>query len=154
MTDKYRLELGALPELNDEQANYLQCLIGILRWIVELGRLDIMVAVALLSRFLVAPREGHLEQEFHIVAYLNYHERSRIVLDERDPTVDESRFRLNDWAQYCPDAAEAIPPSVPLPRVLPVFITVYCDVNHAGCRVMRRSHSGIIICIQGAPIIW
>jgi hypothetical protein len=154
MADKYRPELDASPELNDEQANYFQGLIGILRWIVELGRLDIMVAVALLSRFLVVPREGHLEQAFHIFAYLNCHERSRIVLDGRDPIVDESRFRANVWTQYYPDAVEEIPPNVPLPRGLPVFITVHCDADHAGCRVTRRSHSGILIFIQGAPIIW
>jgi hypothetical protein len=47
--------MATLPELNDEQPNYFQGLFGFLRGIVELGRLDIMVAVALLSRFLVAP---------------------------------------------------------------------------------------------------
>jgi hypothetical protein len=74
-------------------------------------------------------------------------------MNGRDPTVDESRFRANDWAQYYPDAAEAITSNVPLPRGLPVLITVCCDDDHAGCRVTRRSCSGIIIFIQGAQII-
>jgi hypothetical protein len=101
---------------NDEQANYFQGPIGILRWIVKLGRIDIMVAVAVFLRTLITLREGHLEQAFHIFAYLNCHEQSRIVLDGRDPIVDESRFCVNDWTQYYPDAAEAIPPNVPLPK--------------------------------------
>jgi hypothetical protein len=35
---------------------------------VELGRIDIVVAVAMLSRFLANPREGHLEEAFYIFA--------------------------------------------------------------------------------------
>jgi hypothetical protein len=129
-------------------------LIGILRWIVELGRIDITVAVVLLSRFLAAPREGHLEQAFHIFAYLNCLERSRLVLNGRMPNLDESRFRTMDWSQYYPDAAEAVPPNAPLLRGLPVLLSAFCDADHAGCRVTQRSHNGILIFIQGEPVIW
>jgi len=48
--------------LSAERTNYYQGLIGILRWIVELGRIDIIVSVSLLSRYLVLPREGHLQK--------------------------------------------------------------------------------------------
>jgi hypothetical protein len=34
------------------------------------GRIDILVDVAMMSRFLAAPRSGHLEELFHIFAYL------------------------------------------------------------------------------------
>jgi hypothetical protein len=33
-------------------------------------------------------------------------------------------------------------------------MTCYVDADHAGCRVTRRSHTGILIFIQKAPIIW
>jgi hypothetical protein len=66
----YQPELDASPELSPRQANYFQGLIGVLRWIIELGRIDIMVSVAMLSRFLAAPREGHLNEVLHIFAYL------------------------------------------------------------------------------------
>jgi hypothetical protein len=33
-------------------------------------------------------------------------------------------------------------------------ISCFCDANHAGNVVRRRSHSGIIIFVQNAPIIW
>jgi hypothetical protein len=56
MSDKYRVELDATPELDAESITYFQGLIGVLRWIVELGRIDIMVAVAMLSSHLMAPR--------------------------------------------------------------------------------------------------
>jgi hypothetical protein len=95
-------------ELDDRRANYFQGLIGVLRWIVELGRIDIMVAVAMLSRYLANPREGHLEEAFHIFAYLKAHRRSKVVFDYTSPNTDESRFITTDWRTYYPDAAEAI----------------------------------------------
>jgi hypothetical protein len=41
-------------------------LIGILRWIIELERIDIMVAVSMLSSYCMQPRTGHLDQVFHV----------------------------------------------------------------------------------------
>jgi hypothetical protein len=66
----YRPELDTSPLLDDDQANYYQSLIGVLRWAVELGRIDIHVYVALLSSYLAQPRIGHLQQVLHIFAYL------------------------------------------------------------------------------------
>jgi hypothetical protein len=52
----------------------MESLIGILRWIVELGRVDICLEVSMMSSHLVLPREGYLEQGFHIFAHLKkYH---------------------------------------------------------------------------------
>ena len=45
----YHPELDMAPELDPRRANYYQGLIGVLRWIVELGRIDIIVPIALLS---------------------------------------------------------------------------------------------------------
>jgi hypothetical protein len=75
MSYKYRAKLGATPELDTKRITYYQGLIGVLRWIVELGRINTMVAVAILSSHLMAPRQGHLEKCFHIFAYLDSHER-------------------------------------------------------------------------------
>ena len=38
---RYRPELDTLPTCNDNQFEYYQNMIGILRWCVELGRIDI-----------------------------------------------------------------------------------------------------------------
>ena len=35
-----------------------------------------------------------------------------------------------------------------------VTISAFVDANHAGNVVMRRSHTGIVIFVQNAPIIW
>ena len=52
MTVGYRPELDMTRLLSDEQANYYQNLIGVLRWAVELGQIDIHVQVAILSSYL------------------------------------------------------------------------------------------------------
>ena len=38
--------------------------------VIELGRLDIHVHVSMLSTFLAAPHQGHLNEVLHIFAYL------------------------------------------------------------------------------------
>jgi hypothetical protein len=44
LTAGYRPELDATPELDDAKANYFQGLIGVLRWMIELGHIDIMLS--------------------------------------------------------------------------------------------------------------
>jgi hypothetical protein len=43
---------------------------------------------------------------------------------------------------------------MPEPRGNPVIISAFVDANHAGNVVTRRSHTGIIIYVQNAPVIW
>ena len=62
----YRPEVDTSPELNPEDASYYQILIGTLRWMVELGRVDICCEVSMMSTQLPLPREGHLDAVLHI----------------------------------------------------------------------------------------
>ena len=94
----YRPEIDVTPELDADRQNYYQGLVGILRWTCELGRLDIMPAVSMMSRYLVQAREGHMNQVFHIFAYLKIYCRSTMVFDDNEPVVDESRFIQADWS--------------------------------------------------------
>ena len=61
----YRPELDVTPELDPRRANYYQGLIGVLRWIVELGRIDIIVPIALLNRYFLLTCDGNLEHVLH-----------------------------------------------------------------------------------------
>jgi len=54
-------------------------LIGILRWAVELGRIDIYIDVALLSSHMAQPRVGHMQEVLHIFSYLKSHENLKLV---------------------------------------------------------------------------
>ena len=64
----YRPEIDVTEELGDEDASYYQSLIGILRWMVELGRVDICTEVSMMSSHLSMPRRGHLEALLHVFA--------------------------------------------------------------------------------------
>ena len=56
MTSGYRPEIGITPDLGEEDATYFHSLIGVLRWIVELGRVEINVQASMLSLHLEIPR--------------------------------------------------------------------------------------------------
>ena len=89
----YRSELDLSPELGSKQLNYFQGLIRILRWICELGRIDILMPVSIMSRYLVSAQQGQLEQLLHIFAYLKHHPRSTMVFDDTArPNVQERTF--------------------------------------------------------------
>jgi hypothetical protein len=111
----YRPELDVSAVLGPEQANYYASLICILRWAVELGRIDIYIDVSLLSSHLTEPRIGHLEQVFHIFSYLKYHETSHLVFDPNYVTWEKTSFIEHDWMEFYRDAKEATPPNAPPP---------------------------------------
>jgi hypothetical protein len=150
----YRPKLDASPELNKNQAIYFASLMGVLRWIIELGQIDIVVKVNLLARFQANPREGHLEQMFHMFAYLKQYNQSSLVFDWTEFSLDEMMFKEYDWQEYYPGATEAIPDNMPEPRGKPVLTTCFVDADHAGCCLTCRSHSGVLIFVNRAPIIW
>ena len=153
MAKEYRPELDVSPELEPRQAQRYQQLIGMLRWAVELGRVDIMYEVSLLSSHLALPREGHLEAAYGIFAYLNKHDRSKLVMDCNYPRVDESVFYTTDWSRSVyTDAKEEIPKDAPEPLGNPVTISVFVDASHAGDMTTRRSHTGLLIYLNSSLV--
>ena len=68
-----------------------QNLIGMLRWMCELGRIDILHETSILSQYLANPRNGHLMQAVHIFRYLERHDRSWMAMDPRDYDIDWKR---------------------------------------------------------------
>jgi hypothetical protein len=141
------------PELNAEGLRYYQELIGILRWAVEIGRLDILLEVALLSSHLAMPRKGHLEQAYHIFAYLKHSGKRRVYLDPTYPSISEDRFATYDWTDFYRYAEEAIPSNMPTPRGRYMSLHCFVDSDHAGDKVTRRSQTGILIFCNSAPIL-
>jgi hypothetical protein len=64
----YRPEIDISPELGAEDATYYMSQIGVLCWLVELGRVDIITEVSMLASQLACPRDGHLEAVYRIFA--------------------------------------------------------------------------------------
>ena len=61
---------------------------------------------------------------------------------------------IDAWKDFYGDVVEELLPKMPVPRGRSVDITCFVDANHAGNVVTRRSHTGIIIFVQNAPVIW
>ncbi len=56
--------------LDPDCSSFYQHLIGVMRWMVKLGCIDIATEVSMLSSYLGCPREGHLENALHVMGYL------------------------------------------------------------------------------------
>jgi hypothetical protein len=92
LSSGYRPEIDISPELNNNNATYYHSLIGILRWIVELGQADIDVEVSMMSSRLALLQMGHLKELFHIFAYLMAHYNTEMVFDLTPVDFDQSLF--------------------------------------------------------------
>jgi hypothetical protein len=110
----------------------------------------------MLSRYVVSPsREGHLQQLFHIFAYLKHqHKLSKMVFDDTDPVFDESCFKVCDWLEFYLDAEEAIPHNVPEEWGHGILTSCFVDSDHAGCKATQWLHTGVILFINKAPGMW
>ena len=154
-TRDYRPESDTSAELNSKDATYFQSLIGILRWIVELGRIDITMETSALASMMALPRRGHLDQVFHMFAFLKAKHNGCMVFDPTDPDIDASQFVREDWsAAAYGECREEVPTNMPEPRGVAFTIRAFVDSDHAGDVTTRRSRTGFIIFLNSAPIYW
>ena len=63
----YRPETDMTDPLDPDKASYYQTMIGVMRWMVEIGRIDIATECSLLISHLSHPREGHFECALHMM---------------------------------------------------------------------------------------
>ena len=158
VVNQFESEYDPLMDLSAElgpiSLNCYWTQIGVLRWMVELGRIDIITEVSMLASQLALPREGHLEAVFHIFGYLKGHHNSRMVFGPTCPTPDMSMFQEHDWCSFYGDMKEAIPPNAPEPRGKEVGLRIFVDSDHAGDKLARQSRTGYIIFLNNAPIAW
>jgi hypothetical protein len=61
MQSNYPPELNVSPFLDPDQAQYYASLIGTLRWVAELGHINIYINVCLLYSYLAQPQIGHMD---------------------------------------------------------------------------------------------
>jgi hypothetical protein len=151
----YRPEPDTTPELTPDQASFYQSQIGVLRWCVELGRVDIITeVVSELASYLALPRQGHLEAVFHLFNFLEKRHNARIVFDPSYPTIEMGAFKECDWKAFYGNVQEAIPPNAPVPKGKDVDLRLFVDSDHAGDQHIRRSRKGFLIYLNSAPITW
>ena len=159
MAQGYYPETDNSPELDEQGVTTFQELIGILRWAIEIGRVDILTEISMLSSYQASPREGHLQQIYHIFAFLKKKPKLTLYFDAQEPNIDPSWFNgdtVEAFKEQYRDAQEQLPPEhmTPTPRGAAVTTTAYVDASHAANKVTRRSHTGFILFINRAPIVW
>jgi Reverse transcriptase (RNA-dependent DNA polymerase) len=154
MSTGCRPELDTTPELDPETANWYQSAIGVLRWAIELGRIDITTECSMLASHMALPREGHLVAVLRVFSYLKKHHNSRIVFDPSYPEIDHNLFIKHNWTRFYSDAKEPIPPNAPEPLGNPVVLRMYVDADHAGDVLTHRSRTGYIRYMNSAIMNW
>jgi hypothetical protein len=145
------------PVLKEDDASYYQSQIGVLRWIVEIGRIDIVVEVSLLASQLALPREGHMAQIFRCYAYLKIRHNGCLVFDPTYPDEWLSKYEFCDgqaWSKRYGDVKESKPRNAPKPRGNEVVLRLFVDSDHAGEELTRRSRTGFLIYLNSAPVVW
>ena len=150
----YHPECDSTLECGPENARLYASFIGILRWLVELGRVDITCEVSMMSSYNTMPREGHLDHVIYMFSYLKCHHNSRLVLDPTYPDIDMESFERKNWKQFYGDLKELLPSNAPRGIGKEFIIRAYVDADFAGDNLIRRSRTGSIIMINNAPLYW
>ena len=157
MRSTYQPELDVSEELSPLDASYYQSLIGILRWIVELGCIDICLEVSMMLSHLALPRKGHTDQVMQIFGYLKKYHNVELVFDPSDPMINEQDFERRDWVSsesgHVEDKEE-LPPNMPEPRGMGFTIVAKVDADHASDTVTRRSRTGILVYLNCLLVHW
>ncbi len=118
--------------LDPDCSSSYQRLIGVMRWMVELGHIDITTEVSMLSSYLACPGEGHLENTLHVMGYLRLKHNSRLIFDPTYPDIDLTAFPSFDWTEFYGNVVEAIPPDISPPIGKDVDLRMMVDSDHAG----------------------
>ena len=158
---KYRPALDVTPFCDAVQHQFYQQMVGILRWMIELMRIDISTEVSLMSRYLAQLRMGHLIQVLHIFSYLKSNECMDICYDPTKLEIDEpitlpqdrDQHRANEMRKMYPDAIDLKLANMPPPRGKIVQINTFVNADLAGESITRHSQTGIIIYGNMSPLI-
>ena len=71
-SSEYRPELDSIPYCSDEHTTIYQYLMGMHRWMCELGRVGVLHKGSLLFQYIASSCEGHLQQTLNIFKYIKH----------------------------------------------------------------------------------
>ena len=66
-----------------------------LQWATEIGRVDVLHEISLMSQYQTNPQEGHLEQVLHIFAFMKKNPKLTLYMDPSLLKLDYSLFQTN-----------------------------------------------------------
>jgi hypothetical protein len=111
--------------------------------------------VSAMASMMAMSHEVHLDQLFHIFAFLKGNHNGVMVFDPTEPTIDETLFPDQDWsATPYADSTEEIPTNLCEPRGVSMTMRAFVDLDHATNTTNRWSWTGFIVFLNSAPIYW
>jgi len=157
MPTKTHPELDDSPLLNDDKTREYQQIVGVGQWLVVAGRLDITHAIASLSRFSSAPREGHLELAKHLLGYLKKYPRLGYTVNPAPPSIDHDYQQVElkqDFGNQYAYFNEDLDPRFPVALVPELDINIFVDADHGHDKVTGRSITGLVAFVGSTPVTW
>ena len=142
---------------------YNQSSIVFLRWIVEMGRVDICLETSVMSSRLALPQEYHLRKSFQIFCYLKTHTNTELAFDPHLPNWWNSReemFPKRDWkgTPYYKGSDgrlnDSIPENTPKPLGQGIVMSAWVDSDHDGDKVTRCLRTGFLVYLQSSLVSW
>jgi len=118
---------------------------------MELGQINLMQLVSLITQFCSVPHKSHMAAVLHIFGYVKGHLNSKVILD---PVLD---FKPHWLAWRCwvegvlLRCSWSYPTRCSKPQGKDVQISIYCD---ATCLAMYRLITGVIVFLNGVTVKW
>ena len=132
-------------------------LLGMLQWMVTIGKPELCQLVSSLNRFGACPREGHLDLAIRSFGYIKTTLNKQIAIDSR-PMVftrhNPVEKLIPDFLKDYPDAKEELDPSFSQSFGPVMDSTFLFDSDHAHDLVTRRSLTGWIGYVGSTPVCW
>ena len=149
-------QLDDSPFVDAADISKCQSMLGSVNWVLTLGRFDIAYALNTMSRYSMAPREGHFKAMKRVLGYLRATPKGQILLDVSEPPIrEEATVTMGqNWSELYPDAVEDIPIGLPEGLGNLATLTCYVDADHARDQVTRRSVTGIVLLMNNTPVAW
>jgi len=131
-----RIKLSKQSTAAKVDATLYRSIVGGLRWLTH-TRPDIAFAVGYVSRFMEDPREDHWAAVKRLLHYVQGTAEWGLVFPKR------GGLQLGAFSEAPPKTKEGAP-----------GLTVFSDADMAGDVDGRRSTSGVLVFLGGAPIAW
>ena len=103
-----------------------------IRWVVEIVRVEIITEVLMMASQMDMPREGHLKAVLHVFAFSRQKYNSRMAFDPTYPVIYMNDFKECKWKNFYEYLKETIPPNAPEERGKEVDLRGYADSDHTG----------------------
>ena len=117
--------MDVIEPLGVESANYFQKLIGILKWFIELVRIDIHNYTHCLSVFLSQTGQADLKSNMHTLSYLKNYPHYKFIFDPGMSSKLTTFIEDKCQKDYYPGAKDKLPHNMPDSGVSTAGITFF-----------------------------